>query len=100
MGYEARHRGRRESETIPQEALLIIKLEAVKVEVLFGPSLHAREAQAHIEAGVQVLWGQLVHPRQEVLAQLLYQLTVHLWYYLGKKMVQVRSQSHTTSKLL
>lgn len=70
----------------------------MQVEVLLGPRLQAGEAQAHIDAGVQVLQGKPVHPRQEVLAQLLYQMAVHLWYFLGKKMVQVRSQGQATSK--
>lgn len=40
---------------IPQEALLVMELEAVKVEVLLGPSLHAGKSQANEDAGVQLL---------------------------------------------
>ena len=46
----------------PQEALLVSKLEAVQVVGLLGPSLQAREAQAHVDTGVQLLWGEPVHP--------------------------------------
>lgn len=48
--------------TIPQEALLIIELEAVQVEGLLGPGIKAGEAQAHVDTGVQLLQGELVHP--------------------------------------
>lgn len=40
---------------IPQEALLVMELEAVKVEVLLGPSLHAGKSQTNEDAGVQLL---------------------------------------------
>lgn len=33
----------------------MVKLEAVQVEVFLGPSLQAGKAQAHIDAGVQLL---------------------------------------------
>lgn len=46
----------------PQEALLVSKLEAVQVVGLLGPSLQAREAQAHEDTGVQLLRGEPVHP--------------------------------------
>lgn len=40
---------------IPQEALLVMEFEAVKVEVLLGPSLHAGKSQANEDARVQLL---------------------------------------------
>lgn len=81
---------------IPQEALLVAELEAVQVEGLLVSGLQAREAQAHVDTGVQVLWGELVHPGQEVLAQPLHQLAVCHWYALKKRKGQVRSQGQTT----
>lgn len=59
---------------------MITKLEAVQVQIFLGPSLQAGEAQAHIDAGVQVLPGELVHPGQQLLAKPLHQLTIQLWY--------------------
>ena len=69
----------------PQEALLVAELEAVQVVGLLGPSLQAREAQAHVDTGVQLLRGEPVHPGQEALAQPLHQRAVHLGYLLGKR---------------
>lgn len=40
---------------IPQEALLVMELEVVKIEVLLGPSLHSAKSQANEDAGVQLL---------------------------------------------
>ena len=76
----------------PQEALLVAELEAVQVVGLLGPSLQAREAQAHVDTGVQLLRGEPVHPGQEALAQPLHQRAVHLGYLLGKRRGQVRVQ--------
>lgn len=47
--------GKDKRTVIPQEALLVMELEAVKVEVLLGPSLHAGKPQANEDAGVQLL---------------------------------------------
>lgn len=101
LGCGARHgERRRERAAIPQDVLLVLELEAVKVEGLHVPSLHTGEAQAHIDTGVQLLLGNLIHPRQEVLAHPLYQLAVHMRYFLGKRTGQVRSQGQATSKEL
>ena len=81
----------------PQEALLVAELEAVQVVGLLGPSLQAREAQAHVDTGVQLLRGEPVHPGQEALAQPLHQRAVHLGYLLGKRRGQVRGQGQATA---
>lgn len=91
---------RRKRTAIPQEALLVVELEDVQIEGLPGPGLHAGEAEAHVDTGVQVLQGQPVHPGQEALAQPLHQLPIHLWYFFGKRTGQVRLQSQATSKEL
>lgn len=91
---------RRGSMAIPQEALLVIDLEAVEVEGLLGAGLHAGEAQAHIDTGVQVLQRELVHPGQEALAETLHQAAVHLGDVLRKRTGHVRSQGQATSKEL
>lgn len=47
--------GKDKRTVIPQEALLVMEFEVVKVEVLLGPSLHAGKPQADVDAGVQLL---------------------------------------------
>lgn len=84
----------------PQEALLVAELEAVQVVGFLGPSLQSREAQAHVDTGVQLLRGEPVHPGQEALAQPLHQRAVHLGYLLGKRRDQVRGQGQATSGIL
>lgn len=84
----------------PQEALLVAELEAVQVVGFLGPSLQSREAQAHVDTGVQLLRGEPVHPGQEALAQPLHQRAVHLGYLLGKRRGQVRGQGQATSGIL
>lgn len=73
--------GKKKRAARPQEALLVAELEAVQVVGLLGPGLQAREAQAHVDTGVQLLRGEPVHPGQEALAQSLHQVAVHLCYF-------------------
>lgn len=72
--------------------MLVTEFEDVQIEGLPGPGLQAGEAQTHVDTGVQVLQREPVHPGQEALAQPLHQLAIHLWYFLGKRTDQVRSQ--------